>query len=42
VGPREKVPRTVDEDVDAAALAQGVTTGELRPDLDIDDALDVI
>ena len=26
----------------AATLAQGVTTGELRPDLDIDDALDVL
>ena len=26
----------------AATLAQGVTSGELRPDLDIDDALDVL
>jgi AcrR family transcriptional regulator len=26
----------------AATLAQGITTGELRPDLDIDDALDLL
>jgi AcrR family transcriptional regulator len=26
----------------AATLAQGITTGELRPDLDVDDALDLL